>query len=118
MYGVPADLDLTFLHGATLIQVCIGQYEVQLHFHPVGSISIEGRWELLDAPGLRIDGSANGSKTATSHLQRLLGEQIVASEVRAPLWFALQFSGGEVLRVYDDSAEYESFSIHPVNVFV
>jgi hypothetical protein len=42
MYGVPANLDLTFLHGAKLTQVCLGQYEVQFHFHPIGSILVEG----------------------------------------------------------------------------
>ena len=40
MYGVPADLDLAFLHGAELIQVCLGQYQLQFHFHPAGSISV------------------------------------------------------------------------------
>jgi hypothetical protein len=42
MYGVQADLDLRFLHGAQLTQVCLGQYQIQFHFSPVGSISVEG----------------------------------------------------------------------------
>jgi hypothetical protein len=51
MYGVPTDLDLSFLHGALLIQVCLGQHQVQFHFHPTGSIAVEGGWELRDAAG-------------------------------------------------------------------
>lgn len=118
MYGVPADLDLAFLHGAVLIQVCLGQWQVQFHFHPAASISIEGRWELLDTAGVRIDGAHDTSERPPYQLHRLLGQRIASSEVAAPKWFALRFDGGEVLRVFDDSEQYESFSIQPGNIFV
>lgn len=118
MYGVPAGLDLAFLHGAELIQVCLGQYQVQFHFHPAGSISVEGGWVLLDAAGERIDGSQEGSERPPYQLHRLLGRRVAASDVAAPSWFALQFEGGEVLRIFDDSQQYESFTIQPGNIFI
>jgi hypothetical protein len=118
MYGVPADLALSFLHGADLIQVCLGQFQVQFHFAPVGSISVEGRWELLDGLGNLIDRSLDDADRPPYQLHRLLGRRVLGSEVSAPDWFALQFEGGDVLRVYDDSREYESFSIQPGNIFV
>ena len=55
MYGVPADLDLSFLHGAELLQVCLGTHQIQFRFHPVGEIAVEGKWELIDSSGQRID---------------------------------------------------------------
>jgi hypothetical protein len=55
MYGVPRDLNLAFLHGAELVQVCLGQYQVQFHFHPIGEISVQCRWELIDADGKSLD---------------------------------------------------------------
>lgn len=118
MYGVPVDLDLSFLHGAELIQVCLGQHQLQFHFHPVGSISVEGGWELRDAAGVRIDGHWQDPDRPPYQLHRPLGRRVARSEVAAPERFALTFEGGEVLRVFDDSPQYESFSIQPGNIFV
>ena len=113
MYGVPADLDLAFLHGAELIQICIGLHQVQFHFHPIGSISVEGDWELQDAADVRIDGFHGGAERPPYQLHRLLGRRVNASEVSAPSWFSLRFDSGDLLRVFDDNPEYESFQIDP-----
>jgi len=118
MYGVPANLDLTFLHDAVLIQVCLSQYELQFHFHPIGWIQVESGWELLDETGNRIDGHCDPAERQSHLLHGLLGRRVVRSEVSAPNWFALIFEGGMVLRVFDDSEQYESFSIQPGNIFV
>jgi hypothetical protein len=120
VYGVPADLSLAFLHEAVLIQVCIGQFQLQFHFHPSGNISVEGGWELLGADGACIDSEKRGHGTDRPpyQLHQLLGQKIVGSELSPPNWFALRFETGAVLRVYDDSTQYESFSIQPGNIFV
>ncbi len=113
MNGVPADLDLTFFHGAEVIQVCLGQYQLQIHFQPAGAIFIEGGWELLDAAGERIDRSYDAPERPPYQLHRLLGRRVVGSEVAAPISFALRFDGGDLLRVFDDSEQFESFHIQP-----
>ncbi len=118
MYGVPADLDLSFLHGTVLIQVCLGQHQVQFHFHPTGSIFVEGGWELRDAAGEWMDGTTEGVERPRCRSDRLLGGRVAGSEVSAPRWFALRFDGGEVLRVFDDSEQYESFQIEPGGIIV
>jgi hypothetical protein len=95
-------------------------YQVQFHFHPAGSISVEGAWELLTADGTCIDHhqGRDGSDRPPYQLHRLLGHRVVGSEVCPPEWFALRFENGEVLRVFDDSAQYESFSIQPGKILV
>ncbi len=113
MYGVPADLDLTFLHGAELIQVRLGLYQVQFQFHPIGSISVEGERELRDAADVRIDGFHGGAERPPYQLHRLLGRRVSATEVSAPSWFSLRFESGDLLRVFDDNHEQESFQIEP-----
>ena len=118
MHGVPANLDLAFLHGAELIQVCLGQSEVQFHFHPVGSISVEGTWELHDSAGGLIDRRHEGPNRPPYQLHQLLGQPVVGSEVSAPEWFALRFANGYVLYVVDDSPQYESFQIEPGGIIV
>ena len=42
VYGVSEDLDLSFLEGASLEQVRLGQFDIQFHFHPRGEIGVQG----------------------------------------------------------------------------
>ena len=118
MYGVPPDLDLSFLIGAEVIQVCLGVYQVQLHFHPAASLSIEGGWELRDAAGARIDRRHEGAERPPYQLHRLLGRGVKRVVISAPDWIELHFDGGYTLRVLDDSSDYESFQIQPGDIIV
>ena len=120
MYGVSPDLNLEFLHDADLTQICLGNWDLQFRFAPEGSISVWGDWELLAADGSQLDRSydAAGSDRPPYELHRLLGRRVSGSEVHRPDWIALQFQGGEVLKVYGTDESYESFMIQPVNVVV
>jgi hypothetical protein len=55
VYGVPANLDLTRFIDATLEQICLGEYQIQFHFDPVVSISVEGDWKLQGPAGNVVD---------------------------------------------------------------
>ena len=57
MHGLkPDDIKhLLHLRGMQLIQVAVGQYQLQFHFHPPGNVSVEGRCELIDNSGTVID---------------------------------------------------------------
>ena len=116
MYGVSKDLNIAYLHGATLIQVCLGEYQLQFHFHPQGAISVEGRWELRDAVGGLLDRSYGGEERPPYQLHRLLGQKVVGTQVSAPESCAVEFEKGEVLRFFDDSQQFESFQIDGVIV--
>jgi hypothetical protein len=65
-----------------------------------------------------IDGRHDAPARLPYQLNRLFGRRVAGSEVSAPDWFALQFEGGEVLRVLDDSPQYESFQIEPGGIIV
>jgi hypothetical protein len=118
MHGVPADLDLSRFKGATLTQLGIGEYQVQFHFHPEGSISVEGKWELRDSAGVLIDDGARDSitKREALHLHVILGKRVQTYSVSAPDSFSLRFESGHMLTVFDDSKAYESFSIGDIYV--
>jgi hypothetical protein len=96
----------------------LGLYQIYLHFHPEGIITIEGDWELRDETGSLIDRECWGPNREPYQLHKLLGRCVIATEVNAPKSFALRFDSGHVLLVFDNSAEYESFSIQPGNIFV
>jgi len=118
MYGVPADLDLSRFTNAVLIQLCLGEYQVQFHFHPLGSISVEAKWELRDASGTVVDQMDRIARRDAIYAHRLLGKRITGASLDAPHSFSLRFESGDVLTIYDDSREYESFSIQPGDIFV
>jgi hypothetical protein len=118
MPGIPANLDLSFLLGAELVQVCLGVWQVQFHFEPSASISVEGDWELADPEGGVIDQSSDIVREQPFQLHRLLQRIVVGMEVSAPLSLSLRFTGGLVLRIFASADGYESFSIQPGNIFV
>jgi hypothetical protein len=118
MYGVPADLDLSRFKDAVLIQLCIGEFQVQFHFHPIGTISVEGKWELRDAAGSLIDGMKANAERDALYIHVLLGKSVAGFSLDAPRSFSLRFESGCVLTIFDESREYESFSIQPGDIFV
>ncbi len=118
MHGVPNDLRLERFHGATLTQICIGEFQQQFHFtDPALHISIEGDWRVTNSSGEVIDQSVSSSERDAYRVHQLLGQTIVAHQVAAPEFFVLRFSNGWSLVVFDTSSEYESFSIQPGDVF-
>jgi hypothetical protein len=52
------------------------------------------------------------------YIHVLLGESVKDYSLDAPRSFSLRFESGHVLTIFDDSPEYETFSIQPGNVFV
>jgi hypothetical protein len=118
VYGVPEDLDLQFLQGAELIEVCMGLYQVHFIFYPEAHISVEGEWKLYAANGSELDRSRPSPRQEAFQLHRLLGQRVSASAVSSPNWIALRFEAGESLRISDSSKEYESFSIQRGDIFI
>jgi hypothetical protein len=119
MHGVPVDLPLASFVGFTLEQICLGQFQVQFHFSGepgVSSrISVEGRWELHDASGAKIDHDREHFDRQQYRLHVLLGLTVSSFTIDAPRSFELVFDSGHRLTVYDDNERYETFSVHPAS---
>ena len=127
MYGVPADLPLGMFENATLIQICLSEVQLQFHFQsvdyrwpgPTGpEIAVTGDWELRDASGQIVDRDESNAEREAYRLHRLLGKQVVGTEIDPPRSFALKFEDGHVLRIFDSSEHYESFLIDPGTIVV
>jgi hypothetical protein len=69
-------------------------------------------------PGEIGDRSVPNDDRDAYRLHRLLGSQVIGTQVGAPRSFALCFANGDELGVFDDSDQYESFSIQPGDVFI
>lgn len=109
MYGLPSDLDLGFLVGPTLLQVCIGENEVILRFDGDISITIESRFLVRDLSG-RETVFENAPPAAASLLD-LLSDSIAEVLGQLDGTLRLSFAKGGILEVYDSSKDYESYQI-------
>ena len=118
MRGVPEDLDLSIFADKTLTLVGIGEFEVSFHFHPDGLLAVQGDWELVGEDGSVIDRSIPNEERVELRVHRLLGELVIGSQIDPPRSFSLRFANGLVLRVFDNSPQYESFSIQPGDIYV
>jgi len=122
MYGVPADLDLSRFKGAALIHIHISEFQVDFDFQPNCFISVEGKWELRDSGGVLIDWADRGRSRRSAYRLHLIylivGKRVESYSISSPDSFSLRFESGHALTVFDDSEQYESFSIQPGDIFV
>ena len=122
LFGVPANLDLSPFQGASLVQVCLGEFQMQLHFRlddqPLLEVSIEGDWELRGVDDELVDAGSPRPIGEGCELHAMLGRVITSTSVSAPRSFALRFESGHDLHVYDSSDEYETISIQPLGVII
>ena len=82
------------------------------------SIGVEGMWQIRGGGGDLIASGNPIPESGLPAVQALLGELVVASEIRVPESFVLTLSSGHVLEVFDSNRQYESFSIPEANVYV
>ncbi len=118
MYHVPADLNLDRFRGAILLQISLGEHQVQFNFQPYAHISVEGLWEIRDSKDSLIDRAEPHGNREAYRIHVLLGRAVQAIRVNAPQSFVLEFDGGYRLEVFDSSKEHESFEIQPGNIVV
>lgn len=118
MYGVPADLDLAFLVGQELRQICLGPYDIQFRFDRGAEISSTGEWLLLDPRGLVVDRRQVNVERSEYRVHQLLHEKIVSTRIDAPKSFDLLFEDGHALRFVDADPQFESVTIWPVGIVI
>jgi hypothetical protein len=103
MNGIRSDLDVSFLTGQQLIQVCIGEYQVQLHFVDPYEFSIEGE--------VTINGRRGKAPQLAALFCDLVGGTITRAEVAAPGDLRLML-GENNLTLHDSEECYESYSFY------
>jgi hypothetical protein len=118
MYGVPADLPVQRFVGDFLSQVGIAVDGVHFTFGHSGTISVGGRWELVDGDGKLIDCACHHDKRDAYRVHAIFNQDVAESSIDPPHSFSLTFSSGHRLTAYDDSPQYESFSIQPGDIFI
>ena len=113
MYPLSKDVDLSFLIGIELSQVCVGKNEVILHFDPEARLTILSDFAVSE-PGA---GSIRYGETTIGGvaLFRLLHDVVVQAKATEKGGLLLQFRSGASLEALETSEQYESFWIEDAN---
>ena len=80
--------------GDYLCSVSISVGGVHFNFGRAGTISVEGRWELVDPAGHMVDRNQDNGKREAYHLHVVLNEDVVDYKIDAPRSFSLTFNRG------------------------
>jgi hypothetical protein len=113
MYGVPPDLPLDRFLGQECTLIGIGRFEISFKFPSTGDICVYGKWEVCDGSGKVIDRAQEHAERTCYFVHRVIGSRVHRYAIDAPTSFTLYFENGYRLTVFDDSEQYESFSIQP-----
>ena len=109
MYGLPKEFDGKFLVGRTLEMVCFNQNQVYLHFDAKVTITVESAFSHQGARGEAI--RLIELPVEVSDLMVLLESSVSDVEGSKDGTLSLFFDNGHILRIYDDSPQYESYKI-------
>jgi hypothetical protein len=123
VYGLSADLDLSFLVGREVIQVCLGSSQVQLHFSALDvmrgdyvEIFVESELTHISSSG--VESSYVILTASAPMLTALLGATVNGASREAPGTLCLQFETGDRLKIHDNSEHYESYQIKQGNKLI
>ena len=112
MYGVPENLKLERLVGQEFNFIGLGRFQIQFHISSVVAIHVEGRWELRDASGALVDFEQEHAHRDAYRVHQIIDIPITRFTLNAPHSFTLFFESGHSLTIFDESEQYESFSLH------
>jgi hypothetical protein len=109
MHKLPSNVDLKFLLDATLLQVCVGAYEVILNFDDDISITVESSFVLGAVGGDRE--RFDQFPTAAQALAGLLHMRVTQVKYKTDSNLYLQFSDGFEVEVDGGDPAYECYLI-------
>lgn len=116
MFGLPEDVDLSFLVHATLLQVCLGESETIMNLEPGISMMIASVMVLEIAGEERRE--FDSTLDCARFLVPLLGQSIVGVDGQPDGRLTLDWSGDVRLEILDSYEEFESYTIRQGNTLI
>src|ERR1700683_2079291 len=111
MYGLPSNTNVSFIENQRLIQACFGQNDLILKFDGTEYVSIL----VTSAIGcISRDGACrkvSASKDAASFVLGLVGRLVISVQILPEGTLSITFETREQIRLYDDSQQFESYTI-------
>ena len=109
MYGLPSNVDLSFLVGATLNQACFGANELILKFSGDTTLTIESSYRVA-VPG-HDSTLFDDVRTSAPSVVGLIERRVSGVEGSTDGTLSILFDAAYRLDVYDTSAQFESYQI-------
>ena len=109
MYGLDKELNLQFLKGRELLQLCISLCQVIMKFSEELNISIECDLRITDENGKIVE--LFDISESSQYLFCLIGSDIVDAIKSGTGDLTLKFSNGYQLALIDSNESTESFTI-------
>lgn len=109
MYGLKNTIDLSFLLRASVLQIVVSLSALSIDFDKAVRLTIFSSFAvgLPDQPMSKFNGSTDDALA----LFPLIGDVISEAKATASGGLQVIFESGSVLEIFDDSEQYESFSI-------
>jgi hypothetical protein len=109
MYGLKNTIDLSFLLTASVSQVVVSLSALSIDFDKPVRLTIYSTFAvgLSGQPMSQFNGSTEDAQA----LFPLIGDAISEAKATASGGLQVTFESGSVLEIFDDSEQYESFSI-------
>jgi hypothetical protein len=108
MYGLPVDIDLDFLRGKELLQVCVGFNDLILNFEGNVAFSITSQCR-YECNGKSID--IDNYPSSASLICSMLGKKIIDANSIESKHLRLKLDNECHFIIYDDNEHYESYLI-------
>jgi hypothetical protein len=109
MYGLKNTIDLSFLLRASVSQIVVSLSALSIDFDKAVRLTIFSSFA-VGLPGQPMS-KFNGSTEDAPALFPLIGDVISEAKATASGGLQVIFESGSVLEIFDDSEQYESFSI-------
>lgn len=109
MYRLPRDVDVSFLLGRKLIQICVNRQQTIFRFDENVSIMVESPVTIRDA-----DNHVHCYEDNTAidkYVLSLLDADVISAVPQESGELTIIFDKGQELRLVDDSEKYESYRI-------
>lgn len=110
MYGLPRNIDLSFLNGREVIQVAIGIFQVQFGFDEDATICVHSQFTHFDGHQDWTWTPEPSKVQVAARALSLLGATVERVQTHEDGTLILSFSSGHRLTLVD-SKEYESYEI-------
>jgi hypothetical protein len=110
MYRFSPDFDVSFCIGHSLNQIAIGKYDVQFNFDSGVTIALQSHAEVLGQDKLIASWSAPSGWSSLTFCE-LLNRTVTHAHVLTERIIEIQFSDDFVLRLHDNSDQFESIQI-------
>lgn len=109
MYGLKSTEDLSFLLNACVSQIVVSRSALKIDFDQQTCLTIFSAFAMKIANQAKM--RFNGSMEDATALFPLIGDVITAAKATTSGGLQVDFQSGALLEIFDDSKQYESFTI-------